>query len=147
MRLGDADYWKVRKEWLDQHMPPAPDSVGRAQGEMLQQIQDDLHARKLVLSKQSLVEPLKTPHYQEIAISLEVKGEEGAVTDWLIALQDATKFQVIKSFEYEPDRRSREKLPQVEAEVTLARWFRPVTASPPSASGEETENGVDLTKR
>ncbi|MCB1243253.1 MAG: hypothetical protein H7A54_16965 [Akkermansiaceae bacterium] len=147
LRLGDSEYWQVRKAWLESHMPAAPESIGRAQGEMLQQIQDDVHNRKLSLTKQSLIEPVKTEHYQEIAVTLEVRGPETGVTDWLLTLQDVGKFQVIKSFKYEPDRKSREKEPQIEADVTLARWFRPSEVLPAAPVEGENAEKVDLTNR
>ena len=96
---------------------------------MLQTLQDELFERKLTIDRQSLQDIEYNNFYTEVAVRLEIEGDEAVVTEWLTTLQSPEKFQVIKSLEMELDLRSREAEPQAECEITVARWFVPDSAS------------------
>jgi hypothetical protein len=44
---------------------------------------------------------------------------------WLLSLQGTDRFVVVKAIELELDNRAKEKTPQAECDITVARWFNP----------------------
>ena len=131
-----AELWEKRKVWLDEHLPPPMVSVGRAQGELAEQLQDSLFEQKITIERQTLLEPVMTPFYDEVAVTLRIEGDAVKVNEWLTTLQSPEAFQTIKNIELELDNRSREKEPQAECEVTIARWFSPRAGAQPAAPAE-----------
>jgi len=128
MWLDEAPKAEAREQWLAANMPKmAGTTLGKLQGDLIQSLQDDLFNRKLRIDQQSLQEIVNETFYTEVAVRLEVEGEEKAVIDWLTTLQGPDKFQIIKSLELELDNRSRELEPQAECEITIARWYQPDT--------------------
>ncbi len=134
--MGDAELWDKRKVWLDENLPPPMVSVGRAQGELAEQLQQSLFEQKINIDRQTLLEPVSTPFYDEVAVTLRIKGEAAKVNEWLTTLQSPKAFQTIKNIELELDTRSRETEPQAECEVTVARWFSPRAGAPPAEPTE-----------
>jgi hypothetical protein len=130
--MAGAELWEKRKEWLDEHLPPPMVSVGRAQGELAEQLQQSLFEQKITIERQTLLEPVMTPFYDEVAVTLRIEGEAVKVNEWLTTLQSPEAFQTIKNIELELDNRSREKEPQAECEVTIARWFSPRASAAPT---------------
>ena len=137
-----AELWDKRKVWLDENLPPPMVSVGRAQGELAEQLQQSLFEQKITIERQTLLEPVMTPFYDEVAVTLRIEGDAVKVNEWLTTLQSPESFQTIKNIELELDNRSREKEPQAECEVTIARWFSPRAntqpVAPPAATEPET---------
>jgi hypothetical protein len=131
-----AELWEKRKVWLDENLPPPMVSVGRAQGELAEQLQQSLFEQKITIERQTLLEPVMTPFYDEVAVTLRIEGEAVKVNEWLTTLQSPEAFQTIKNIELELDNRSREKEPQAECEVTIARWFSPRAGAQPAAPAE-----------
>jgi hypothetical protein len=131
-----AELWEKRKVWLDEHLPPPMVSVGRAQGELAEQLQQSLFEQKITIERQTLLEPVMTPFYDEVAVTLRIEGDAVKVNEWLTTLQSPEAFQTIKNIELELDNRSREKEPQAECEVTIARWFSPRAGAQPAAPAE-----------
>ena len=129
MWLEDAPAAEAREKWLIEMMPRLGNStLGKEQGDLLQALQDELFERKLTIDRQSLQDIEYNNFYTEVAVRLEIEGDEAVVTEWLTTLQSPEKFQVIKSLEMELDLRSREAEPQAECEITVARWFVPDSA-------------------
>ena len=131
-----AELWEKRKVWLDEHVPPPMVSVGRAQGELAEQLQQSLFEQKITIERQTLLEPVVTPFYDEVAVTLRIEGEAVKINEWLTTLQSPEAFQTIKNIELELDNRSREKEPQAKCEVTIARWFSPRAGALPAAPVE-----------
>jgi len=126
MWLADTERAEARERWIVEAMPTLDGSAaGREQGDLLQAMQDELFERKLTIEQQSLQDIVAAADYTEVAVRLSVRGEEGAVIEWLTSLQSPEKFVVIKSLELRLDTRSREAEPQAVCQITVARWFRP----------------------
>lgn len=129
MWLEEADLWDTRREWLKSNLPPSLAkqgiSVGNAQGDLMQSLQNELFERKIRIDRQSLAEPVNSQFYDEVAVYLRIRGEAAVLTQWLSTLQSPEKFQVIKTLELELDDKAKEVEPQAECEVTVARWFAP----------------------
>ncbi len=140
MWLEDADQIHAKDRWL-RASTPRENSMTKAQGDLLQSLQDDLFQRKIKIDKQTLQEPDSNDSFQEVAVSLQVRGAEKDIIEWLTTLQGAKKFQVIKAFELELDRKSKEPIPQAVCQIVLARWF-----APPGELEEELEPNPAVTK-
>lgn len=122
--LGDEEYWERKNQWVMEKMPLAFDSVGKAQGVLVQNLQDSLYENRIKIERQTLLEPKSTAHYDEVAVNLRIKGSAVKVNEWLSKLQGVDRFQIIKTLKLSIDSKSREKEPQANCEVTVARWFR-----------------------
>lgn len=136
MWLEDADQMEAKDQWLRVNTPKET-SMTKAQGDLLQFLQDDLFERKIKIEKQTLQEPESNDSFQEVAVSLKVRGAEKDIIEWLTTLQGAKKFQVIKRLELELDRKSREEEPQAVCEIILARWFSPLGEEPSTTVTED----------
>ncbi|MEM9281002.1 MAG: hypothetical protein AAGA96_04185 [Verrucomicrobiota bacterium] len=136
--LEDAPKAEAREKWLLEKMPRLEgSSLGKAQGDLLQSLQDALFERKLRIEQQSLQDIVYANFYTEVAVRLTVRGDEKVVTEWLTTLQSPEKFQVIKSLELELDTRSREPEPQAICQITIARWFSPEADAAPLTGSDE----------
>ena len=122
--LGDQAFWEKRKVWLNEHMPTT-DSLGRTQGLLLEELQNAALDRGIKVVQQTLLDPVTTADYREIAVNLRLYGDQGAILQWLSTMQSPDKFQAIKALEFELDARSKEKTPQAQCNLTVARWFKP----------------------
>ena len=122
--LQDRDFQQKRSAWLDANIP-STDSLGRAQGQLLEEVQNAALDRELKVTKTTPNDPTKTANYQEVSVSLNVYGDQNVMLSWLASLQSPEKFQVIKLLEIEPDGKSKAKTPQCTCNITLARWFKP----------------------
>ncbi|MCB1229984.1 MAG: hypothetical protein KDN19_06945 [Verrucomicrobiae bacterium] len=160
MWLEEKDLWERRRAWLDENLPASlvrqRISVGNAQGDLMQTLQNDVLGRRLRIERQTLVEPQANAFYDEVAVSFRVEGDAAEVNRWLATLQSPELFQVVKTFKLELDGRSREVEPQAECDITVARWFAPSAgdspapiedAAPPSAPADDSspnpENSPD----
>ncbi len=137
MWLEEAPRAEAKDRWLRRHTPYSA-SMTKAQGDLLQSLQDDLFERKIEIENQSLQEPEANDFFQETAVSLRVKGNEKDVIEWLTTLQGPDKFQVIKSLNLELDRKSRETEPQAICQIVIARWFAPPGAVPEEEKEDAT---------
>lgn len=136
MWLEERELWERRQSWLDANLT-APlvqqrISVGNAQGDLMQTMQNEVLERRLEIERQTLVEPQSTPFYDEVAVSFRVEGDAAEVNRWLATLQSPEKFQVVKTFKLELDGRSREVEPQAECDITIARWYAPSAGVTPT---------------
>ena len=122
--LKDRDFLDRRKEWLEKNLPTT-ESLGRAQGQLLEEFQNGALDRGIKILNSQLPAAHSTANYREVGVTLKLYGEQAKILAWLATLQSPEKFYVIKALELDPDSRSREPLPQIECDVTVARWFKP----------------------
>lgn len=122
--VSDRAFWDKRKFWLDEHMPTT-DSLGRTQGVFLEELQNAALDRGIKIVQQTLPDPVTTADFREIAVSLRLYGDQSMILQWLSTMQSPDKFQAVKSLEFELDTRSKEKTPQAQCNLTVARWFKP----------------------
>ncbi len=125
--MADRAFWEKRRAWLVEKMP-ATESLGRAQGQLLEDLQNEALEYGIVTEQPGLP-PLPAPNgnYREVAVSMRLRGDQATVLQWLSTLQSPEKFQAVRQLEVEIDTRAREKTPQVVCNLTLARWFKPET--------------------
>jgi Tfp pilus assembly protein PilO len=126
--LNDRAFWDKRRGWLDKNMPYT-ESAGKAQGQLLEDLQNAALDSELTISNQTLLEPLELDHCNEVAVSIRMRGDQETMLRLLLSLQSPERFQAIKSLELELDSRAKEKTPQAQCNLTVARWFNPL---PPS---------------
>jgi Tfp pilus assembly protein PilO len=122
--LKEADFHNKRSQWLRQTLPQT-ESLGRATGTLLEEVQKAALDNEFKILRSTLNTPAKTPHYDEVAIQINLRGDMPRVLAWLSSLQSPERFMIVKSLELEQDSRAKEKIPQLFANITLARWFKP----------------------
>jgi hypothetical protein len=123
--LKDQAFWAKRRIWLSDTMPTT-ESLGRAQGQLLEDLQDQ--ALELgVITEQPTLPPLAPANEsrREVTVSLRLRGDQTVILGWLGTMQSPEKFQAIRELDLEIDTKAREKTPQVICNLTLARWFKP----------------------
>lgn len=125
--MADRDFWQKRRAWLDEKMPVA-ESLGRAQGQLLEDLQNQALDRGIT-AEQPTLPPLAAPNenFREVTVSMRIRGDQTTVLGWLATLQSPEKFQAVRQLEIEIDTRSREPTPQVVCNLMVARWFKPET--------------------
>lgn len=130
--LADREFWEKRAQWLRDTMPVTA-SLGTAQAQLLEEIQNLALDYELTFQKQPVLLPESNDSkqnaavYREAAIEVRLRGDQTTVLGWLATLQSPEKFQAIKQLELEIDSRAKEKTPQVLCNLVLARWFKPET--------------------
>lgn len=124
--LHEQEFWDKRRAWLADKMP-GTDSLGRAQGQLLEDLQNEALDLGIVIQQQTLPEAVTNGNYREVAVSLRVRGDQAVMLQWLAGMQSPEKFQAIKDFKLELDSRAKEKTPQAVCNLTIARWFKPET--------------------
>jgi hypothetical protein len=122
--IQDRAFQEKHAKWLDEMMPKT-DSLGRSQGELLDELDNAAQDRNIKVLKRTPNEPTKTEYYQEVSVGMQFRGESSVMMEWLATLQSPELFQVIKAIEIEPDTRAKEKTPQCFVTMTVARWFKP----------------------
>lgn len=126
--MKEQPFWEKRRTWLVATMP-STESLGRAQGQLLEDIQNQA-LEWGIIAEQPTLPPLTTtpsPSYREVTVSVRLRGDQSTVLNWLATLQSPEKFQAVRELQIEIDTRAREKTPQVICNLTLARWFKPET--------------------
>jgi hypothetical protein len=134
--LNDRAFWDKRMKWLASKMPYT-DSAGRSQGQLLEELQTSALDAELKITGQTLLEPLALDHANEVAVNIKLRGDQDKMLRWLMTLQAPEKFQSMKSLELELDPKAKEKTPQAQCNLTLARWFNP---SPPDEGAPKPES-------
>lgn len=125
--LSDREYWQKHAEWLAANMP-STESLGRAQGQLLEEIQNAALDMQAQVERQTLLEPVSQANYREVSVNVRLIGDQIILLQWLATLQSPEKFQHIKELEFEIDTRARTPKPQARCNLTLARWFKPETS-------------------
>jgi hypothetical protein len=122
----EQPFWEKRRLWLTEKMPNT-DSLGRAQGQLLEDIQNDALDWGIIAEQPTLPPLASTPNssFREVTVSVRLRGDQTTVLSWLATLQSPEKFQAVRELQIEIDSRAREKTPQVICNLTLARWFKP----------------------
>lgn len=141
--LNDRSFWEKRHDWLEAHMP-FTNSAGRSQGQLLEEIQTSALDAGLTVSSTTLLEPAPLDFANEVAVTLRIRGDQDIMLRWLLSLQSPEKFQTIKNLDLELDRRAREKTPQAQCNLTIARWFNPnppahLSSPAPGAPADATQ--------
>lgn len=151
--LQDGPRMEKLSAWLDKSMPYT-NSAGKAQGQLLDDLRNSALDMGLKTENENPLESLELSHHNEVSVSLRVRGAQEVVIGWLLTLQSPEKFTAIKSVELELDTRSREKTPQAQCNITVARWFNPqppagyqdpTPAPSPAAVPVENSNPLELT--
>lgn len=122
--VADQTFWDKRRNWLTEKMPKT-ESLGRAQGQLLEELQSQALDLGITIQQQTLPEAVTTADYREVAVNLRVRGDQTVLLQWLAGLQSPEKFQAIKEFKLELDTKAKEKTPQALCNLTVARWFKP----------------------
>lgn len=122
--LKDRAFQEKRRGWLAEKMPTT-DSLGRAQGQLLEDLQNQALDLGIVIQQQTLPESVTTADYREVTVNVRVRGDQLVVMQWLAGMQSPEKFQAIKELQFQLDSRAKEKTPQALCNLTLARWFKP----------------------
>lgn len=122
--LKDRDYWEQHAEWLKDHLP-VTDSLGRAQGQLLEEIQNAALDRQLRVERQTLLPNVTNASYREVSVNVRLEGDQTVILQWLATLQSPERFQIIKEMEFEINNRVQMPTPQARCNLTLARWFKP----------------------
>lgn len=122
--LSDRDYWQTHADWLAKNMPTT-ESLGRAQGQLLEELQNSALDREIRVERQTLLEPVNTANYREVSVNVRLYGDQTVILQWLATMQSPEKFQHVKELEFEIDTRARTPKPQARCNLTLARWFKP----------------------
>lgn len=127
--LADREFWDKRAAWLDQNLP-ATESLGTAQAQLLEEIQNVALDYQLQVQKQQLLPDSSDAKanaavYREVAVEVRLRGDQTTLLGWLASLQSPEKFQAIKQLELEIDTKAKEKTPQAICNLVLARWFKP----------------------
>lgn len=150
MLLLDGPRMEKLDGWLDKTMPYT-NSAGKAQGQLLDDLRNSALDMGLKTENENPLESLELSHHNEVSVSLRVRGAQEVVIGWLLTLQSPEKFTAIKSVELELDTRSREKTPQAQCNITVARWFNPKPppgyqepVPPPAAAPVPAENANPL---
>lgn len=134
--LNQRGRWDKRMNWLEAKMPYT-DSAGRSQGQLLEELQTSALDAELKITGQTLLEPLALDHANEVAVNIKLRGDQEKMLHWLLALQAPEKFQAMKAFELELDTKAKEKTPQAQCNLTIARWFNP---NPPEEGALKPES-------
>jgi Tfp pilus assembly protein PilO len=121
--LADEAFQSKRSNWLDKTLPTT-DSLGKAQGMLLEDIQNAALEQEIKILRTTPNNPEKTAYYDEVAVQVNLRGDMATLLAWLSSLQSPERFVVVKALEIEPDSRAREKTPQIFANITVARWFK-----------------------
>lgn len=119
---AQAKIWEERMDWLDNSLPTMP-SRDQAQAELLEDMRGSAKELGLDIDGLSFVKPGKTPHYQEVAVKINLDGAERRIYQWLAGIQSPSKFHAVKFLRLRPDGgRSR---PEADCEIIIARLFKP----------------------
>jgi|GEM_PF-1553017 Tfp pilus assembly protein PilO len=119
---AQSKIWEDRMKWLDDELPTMP-SRDQAQAALLEDMRQSAKKYALDVDGLSFVKPAKTPHYQEVAVKINLDGPERKVYQWLSEIQSPSTFQAIKFLRVRPEgRRSR---PDGDCEIIIARLFKP----------------------
>ena len=122
--LSSRDLQDKRKAWLDAAMPTT-DSLGRAQGQLLEELQNAVLDRGMKIVRTTLNDPTKNANYQEVTVNMNLRGDQAIAMEWLSTLQSPETFQIVKAVEINPDDKAKEVTPHAFVNLTIARWFKP----------------------
>lgn len=148
--MSDRALYEKLQAWIEQHMPYTA-SAGRSRGELLEDLQGSARDVGLRVDNENPQESLALDHANEVSVSMRVRGDQETMIRWLLTLQSPERFTVIKNIELELDSRSKEKTPQIQCNITVARWFNPnpppggvpPTPAPVAAPAEEIPNPLE----
>ena len=119
---AQAKVWEERMAWLDATMPSMTNK-DQEHAKLLEKLRATALAHGLDIDGQSFMKPGGSPHYQEVAVKINLDGPERKVFQWLSEIQSPENFLAIKFLELDPEMRS----PTLECDcnVIVAQWFKP----------------------
>ena len=129
--MNDRALYAKRQAWLEKTMPHTA-SAGKAQGQLLEDLRTSALDVGLKVDNENPLDALALDHANEVSVSLRLRGDQDTMLRWLLTLQSPEKFTAIKFIELELDSRAKEKTPQAQCNLTVARWFNP--NPPPGAT-------------
>lgn len=124
--LKDGAFWEKRRLWLRENMP-VTESLGRAQGILLEELENSALDAGLTLEQPTLP-PLSdkgVDTHREVKVGARLRGDQDKLMRWLNGLQDPQRFVVLEELGLELDAKARSKIPQLQCQMVLARWFQP----------------------
>jgi hypothetical protein len=122
--LTEREFWEKRATWLSDHMPRFEDR-GSAHSGLLEEMRSSALGHDLDIDQIVLVKPEGSPHYEEVAVTLQLDGPEYQLYRWLASLQAPELFQAIKYLKVYADQQdARSSEPLAECRVTVARWYQ-----------------------
>jgi hypothetical protein len=132
--LGQQERFQKRQGWIDKNMPYIPsEQAGKARGELYDDLRFSAFDAGLTTENVNVqnAAALELPnankdiYANEVSVSMRVRGDQTTLIGWLLSLQGTDRFVVVKAIELELDSRSKEKTPQAQCDITVARWFNP----------------------
>jgi hypothetical protein len=121
--LAEAPLWKERGEWLAQHQPVTPDPQG-ADSELLETLLVKAQAAGISVVNKQFQEQVKNEFYQQVGVTLTVKGDLSNVFRWIYSAQSPSEFRVVPYLKITPDK---EDAAKVVCAVQFWRWYQPKT--------------------
>jgi len=128
--MNDRALFEKRLAWLETTMPFTA-SAGKSRGELLDDLRNSALDVGLKTENENPLDSLalelenKEIYANEVAVSMRVRGDQETLLRWLLTLQSPERFTVVKAIDLELDSRSKEKTPQAQCNITVARWFNP----------------------
>lgn len=155
--MNDQSLYEKRLKWLDSSMPYTA-SAGKSRGELLEDLQGSALDVGLKTDNENPQESLELDHANEVSVSMRVKGDQDTLLRWLLTMQSPERFTTVKALELELDSRSKEKTPQAQCNITVARWFNrnpppggvppepapPATVPPTAAPAGDIPNPLEI---
>ncbi len=118
--LEEKDLWTERGQWIADHQPTLTNR-DQASSDMLQKIVEKARTYNIIINDQRILEPTSTPHYQQIAIELKIKGTLEQITRWIADFQQPENFYAITSCNIKSDTEP----PKIICTLQIARWYAP----------------------
>ena len=120
--LEESGVWLERAAWLDANQPTDDVATTDDDAKFYEFVETSAKNAGLSYQRRNAGTVPHSDVLAEVFDSSQVKGTMEALIKWLAQLQDPAAFRAVKQITI----RSGEP-PQVLAEVTVARWYRPVT--------------------
>jgi len=121
-----------QRGWLTSKQPRFV-SEEAAAGDVDEHITQCANASGVNVDSRKPTEPVSTPHYTQVAISVNVSGDAGAVTQFASLIQSQDGFYAVPSINFTTDRRDPSIL---RCAATIARWYSNDTAPSNPVGGE-----------
>lgn len=127
--LKTSDTWENRKSWLALAQPRFV-SEEAAATEIESHVTGSAAAAGATIDSSKPTEPVFTPDYVQVAITVNVSGSDSDVTRFVSLLQGRGRFYAIPNIKFTTDRKDPSIL---RASLTVARWYsrEPPASTPP----------------
>ena len=119
--LEEAPLWKERGEWLGAHQPVMSDPQV-ADTELLESLLVKAQAAGVSVVNKQFQEQVKNEFYQQVGVTLTVKGDLSNIFRWIHSAQSPSDFRVVPYLKITPDKDDAAK---VVCAVQFWRWYQP----------------------